>query len=506
MRLTVPPRLHVAIAILTCLSLLPALADAQPSDHAVVFMEPVEGPPGDSLDTFSPVTAPDRIQTYRAWLDNAAARWAFGLFDQGRQVAIDRDADAATWQPETYYIALVPGGNHGDLGFRLKTPAGVENHPRTGFIRLGPNPWRFGTTFLHETGHVVTYILSGGRSLDAKAMSAIPHSTASLSDRETAFREGYSIHLETLMARLDTSRASRDKYYHEQLPFGSIQAAPRQSEYYHQLVDLLSFAQTVSRYREVAENTFAFRSAWKGPDYLRVQLEKTRDFAELRDADQLLQSEGFYASFFYGVIFRGVQPPEVDEIQTRQAHLLNVLADVLARPDGASNRPYLLEIMQAWQQRYPDEYPEIVDVFLDLSHGVFVDSEAQAIWRKTYLAAVRMDLHGLGLDELERRRQGWHDAVIANPDTLYARLGPELPCMAKGVEVQLVALGDPVPLYFDINTVQEGVLATIDQLSVGGRERWLAERDRRPFRNFEDFIARVPLGEHGRAVLVFDPE
>ena len=141
---------------------------AQAPAHGVVFMEPTgQRTSEDSLDTFSLVTDSSRVARYRAWLDNMPARWALALFDEARAIAIARDPAAA--------------------GFRLHTPSGVENHPRTAFIRLGPDEWRFGITFLHETGHVVTHILAGGRRVEATPMAAISHSTAALTDRETAF-------------------------------------------------------------------------------------------------------------------------------------------------------------------------------------------------------------------------------------------------------------------------------------------------------------------------------
>lgn len=479
---------------------------AQTPAHGVVFMEPAgQRTSEDSLDTFSLVTDSSRVTTYRAWLDNMPARWALDLFDEARAIAIARDPAAAERQPPTYYVALVPGGNHGDLGFRLRTPGGVEDHPRTAFIRLGPDRWRFGITFLHETGHVVTHILAGGRKVEATPMAAIPHSTAALTNRETAFAEGYAIHLETLATRQDTSLASRNKYDHQQMLFGRVEQAPRLSEYYHQLLDLLSFAQTVSRYHEVVENTFAFRTAWTGPDYLRVQLERQRDYAELRDADQLLQSEGFYASFFYGLLFRGGHPPDVATVRERQRHTLEVLADVLDRQDAGGNQPYLVEIVRAWRGRYAEEFPEVVDVFLDLSHGVFVDAGARTQWKTAYLAALRLDTPALGLDSIERQRREWRGQVLRDPAVLVSRLGPELPCMVKGPTVQLVAFGEPAPLYFDVNTVQAGVLGMVPGLRQETRNRWLMERDRQPFRSFDDFVRRVPLSESVRRLLVFNP-
>lgn len=483
---------------------VPALA-AVPETAAeaplVVFMEPVEpGATGGEanhgeLPLFREVEDPGALATYRRWLDNPAARYALDLYAQARRIAIERDPDAAQRQPAAYFVALVPEGNHGDLGFRLirgsEGTSGEEDRSRTAYIRLGPDEWRFDTTFLHETGHVVVYLLSGGRKLEGRPMAAIPHSTAALSDRETAFREGYAIHLETLMARLDTRPDSRNRYFHEEMLFGEVASAPRKSEYHRGLVDLLSFAQSIARYHEVAENTFAFRSAWTGPDYLRIQLEKGRDFSELRSADELLQAEGFYASFFYGILFRGTGTPSAGVLAERQARMLAVLGEVLdvARPEP--NRPYLLDLLDAYRKLFPETYPEVLDVFLDLSHGVFVDPEARERWRRAYLGALRLDMEAVGLAELEERRRDWRRRVLADPAVLRARIGPEIPCEVPGVTVELVAFGEPLPLYFDLNTAEPGVLALVPGLGEEARARLLAEREARPFAGVEDFERRV---------------
>ena len=505
----------------------PAVAEGAPKPAAkppaarpaVVFLEPVpaaepagEDPGGDdggaeeeALPLLRRVADPARIATYTGWLDNPSARRALALYAAARRVAIERDPAAAERQPEAYLVALVPGGNHGAVGFRRLEDDGTEvERPRTAYIRLGPEEWRFGTTFLHETGHVVTALLAGGYKPEAAAMAAIPHSTAALTDRETAFQEGYAIHLETLQARLDDSPESRGRYFHERRLFGPLAEAPRRSEYYHHVADLMSFAQSVARYHEVAENNFAFGAAWKGPDYLRVQLEKSRDFAELRDADQLLQAEGFYAAVFYALMVRGDGTPAPEVLAARQARLLEVLADVLPAADGGPpepNRPYLLDLADAYRARFPEVYPEILDLLLDLSHGVFVDPDARALWRSDYLAALRLDFDALDLDGIEARRARWREAALDDPGLLRNRLGPELPCEVASRTVQLVAFGPPVPLSFDLNTVQEGVLAMVPGLDGAARERWIAERDRHPFASAEDLVRRVAPGEEALAAL-----
>jgi hypothetical protein len=97
--------------------------------------------------------------------------------------------------PPEYYVALVPGGNHAAAGFRLGTGGGVQEYPHTPYILLDAEPERLETTLLHETGHVVMNILAGGRRLDGLEIASIPHRTAALTDRTTAFSAGCAIHL-----------------------------------------------------------------------------------------------------------------------------------------------------------------------------------------------------------------------------------------------------------------------------------------------------------------------
>ena len=136
---------------------------------------------------------------YTAWLHNESAERAFRLYRDACEIA--RPGGGV---PD-YYVALVPDGNHAAVGFRVKDGDAVEEHARQPYILLDPDPWRFDTTLLHETGHMAMAMLAGGRQLDGKQVTAIPHTTAALSDRSTAFNEGYAIHLETLEAHIGSS-------------------------------------------------------------------------------------------------------------------------------------------------------------------------------------------------------------------------------------------------------------------------------------------------------------
>lgn len=168
----------------------------------------------------------------------------------------------------------------------------------------------------------------GGRNPEGRPIAATPHSTAALTDRNTAFLEGYAIHLETVQAHLAGDAPSRQRYHRGMVLFGD---APFQAdEYFHHSADLASYSQNLARYHEVRENNYAFESAYQGPDYLRVQLEKARDFATVRDANQLLQSEGYYAAFLFLFVMRGASVPDAAVVDARERQLLRALHAIAA--------------------------------------------------------------------------------------------------------------------------------------------------------------------------------
>jgi hypothetical protein len=276
------------------------------------------------------------------------------------------------------------------------------------------------------------------------------------------------------------------------------------SEYFRQSADLGTFSQTVARYYEIRENSFAFASAHKGPDYIRVQMEKSRDFAELRNANQLLQSEGFYGSFFFGFLVRGKSTPSRATVLERQGRMLTALKTVLSEEKGQDAVPYLPHLVETYSKMYSDESSDILDVFLDLTHGVFVDKGARAMWREHYLAALRLDFGNLNSEPIDEARKRWREQIEQDPQIMYSRLGPQIRCQVSGPEVQLVALEATAPLSFDINTVQEGILRLIPGITDDEVNKWLGEREIEPFETAADFLKLVGLSETVSSKLTFE--
>jgi hypothetical protein len=128
----------------------------------------------------------------------------------------------------------------------------------------------------HETGHVAMDMLAGGRRLDG-----LRGGIDSAFDRR-ALGPHYRVQRRLGHSSGDpggapgaTAKDLRWRYQHYAVGFGD--APYRQNEYYRGASDLTTFSQDMARYYDVRENYFAFESAFRGPDYLRVQLEKARD-------------------------------------------------------------------------------------------------------------------------------------------------------------------------------------------------------------------------------------
>jgi hypothetical protein len=468
----------------------------------VVFVEPAHAIQAKDLDDrnapiYQVVADPARVKMLKSWMDNESARMALDLYAQAWALT-PRGRRA---EPPVYYVALVPGGNHAAVGLRLLHGPELGVHAQTAFIQLAPEDWRFSTTLLHETGHVVLSMLNGGAEIPKKDIAAISHTTAALTDRGTAFDEGFAIHLETLAAHFTSDAFLKERYHHQRFRFG---VPEKLGEFHRHAGDLLSFSQTIARYYEVRENNFAFSPAFTGPDYLRVQLEKARDFASLRDANQLLQSEGFYASFFFGMLMRGGSALEPKVVKERQQRLLVAMAEMLGSGARKPDDPFLLFFVEAYLSRFPGEASEVIDVLLDLSHGVFADRNAAALWREHYLGALHLYPAERDARKIEAARMRWRAEVARDPKSLYRNLGPQLRAEVAGPMVSLVAFGEPMPLSFDLNTVEEGVIRLIPGITNAEVGTLIRARAAKAFVDAGDFRRRSGFRKRTLARLIIE--
>ena len=171
--------------LLLALALAPLSPGAWGQDLAnVIFLEPVAkvdtrgAEVRDAMPLYHRAADPTK---YTPWLENESAKRALRLYRAGYEIA-----HPGGGTPD-YYVALVPGGNHAAVGFKVQDGEKVEEHLKQAYILLDAQPYRFEVTLLHETGHVVMAMLAGGRLLNGQDLSSIPHTTAALSSRATAF-------------------------------------------------------------------------------------------------------------------------------------------------------------------------------------------------------------------------------------------------------------------------------------------------------------------------------
>lgn len=452
-----------------------------------LFVEPDLAAPAGPLPAFRPVADPARLERLRGWSGNEAALFAAEAYRLAWLAVRSPDAAPA---PERLVVAVESESASTGTSFRLRDGDVWQEWPLAPYLRLGEDAGRFATVLLHETGHACLILVAEGRPLPGRTISPIPHAVTALTDRTTAFSEGFAIALEAVLAQRAVAPALRSLFHHDEMVFGVT--SRMQGEYFRPSAQLAAYAQPQARFQDVRDNTFAFASAVRSPDYLRVQLDPARDLATLRDANQLMQSEGYAASVFYALVMRGSKP-DAEAVRARLGSLLQATREVVRRPDLGPDTPLLLEVVLALARRVPTQRREVLAVLLDSSRGVLVDRDAAPMWRRHYLAALRQDLDRLELDTINAARGRWLAAVLADPAVLSSRLGPQIPCAVEAVTVGLPGMGVDAPLRFDVNTAEEAVLLVIPGISETEVATWLAQRQRDPFASSRDFRARVPL-------------
>ncbi len=466
----------------------PGLAAVAPPAVEVRFVERAdrEGP-------WRPITDAARLTGLRAGIDNEPARFALALYALAWELA-----PPPTPAVPTLFIGVEAGGNHAEVGLTVVDGGTTLALPALPYLRLADDRETLRGTLLHETGHAAHALLARARSdagaLGDAATASIPHSTAAVTDRRTAFAEGLAIHLETIAAHCGRDVDARRFYDHAAPRHGPT--GDKASEYYFAVRDLMTYAQTFGRYHAVRDGAFAFEPAARG-DYLRVQLDPARDLRTLRDPGALVASEGFVAAVLFQVIAADGCGDELAALVPRYRALWQAVA-VAETTAGPLDAAPLLDVVAA-------RGAPAIAAFLDLSHGVTVDADAAAQWAALYDAALTVDVATRKrlMSESEPRRAAWLAEAVADPAVLARRLGPVVPVEVAAVQVRLVAFGAPQPMRFDVNACGAAMLALVPGWSDAAVAAVLAERAVAPFAGYGDLIAR--LRARGVAITALAP-
>jgi hypothetical protein len=414
---------------------------------------------------WAPIDDAARVSELRALLDNEPARLALALYALAWEV--NPPAEAAELGGPTLFIGVEEGGNHAETGLTL----GDRTYPRLPYLRLAGDRDTFRGTLLHESGHAIHALLVGDLATEegAQGIAPIPHSTAAVTDRRTAFNEGWAIHLEAIHAHCSADPETRAFYDHAQPQLGPT--GDRKSEYYFPAKDVMTYAQGFARYQNVRDGLYAFETSARG-DYLRVQLDPSRDLRTLRDPGSLVANEGFVAS----VIFQTIASDGCDDLAARYRPVLAALRNA-ERTNPAVPLIALVENLGARAR----------DAFLDLSRGVTVDADAAALWARLYDAAIALDLETRDalVKDLEARRARWRTLPLA------ARIGPIVPVQVPSLQVGVALFGPKLPMSFDANACGAPLLALIPGWTDEHVRAFLAERETAPYQDLADLKARL---------------
>ncbi|MBT3786324.1 hypothetical protein HOF92_15220 [bacterium] len=437
-----------------------------------------------------------KLATIRGYLDNERARTAISLYRSALEFSGAKQGGLSPDSP--YYIAIQEGGNHASSGFRLLSGGKIRMMTDTPFIMLGFQPHRFQTTFLHETGHVLLGVL--GKNLpEGSPIASIPHSTAALSDRWTAFNEGFSIALETFAAHYGKNHDQNAYYRNHTFPIGDKNLF--ESGFFQNLRDFWSYSQNWNRYSMVRDNHFSFQVPRGMRGYLNIQLSPDRDRSAPRSTAQLLISEGFHATFFFRLIsmlYEQDKKSKMEELAVSLQPLMKALQSTF-QTKLKKDAPYLLHFVISLATLDSNLSEKVLKLLFQLSHGAFGDNQYAQTWKALHQASVEINF--AVLSPLEKKvRESQQDLWLGfqkDPNSLLKWDSPIVRTLVADLYVTMpVVFGArKIPLSFDLNTVQPNVLREIEFLNESEVERICTQRSQKPYDSSKDFQTRSGLNE-----------
>jgi hypothetical protein len=508
---------HVQAALLFCFSsmtAMPALAGQAPGRAAVVRpsqarppagpmariiwleAEPGARPQPGQAPVYREIPAADaRLGDFTRWIDTEAGRFARRLV----YLAWKRFGDDPVFREPVLPIVVRKDGNNAAYALSISRPGGPEAHPKLPYLILDPSPTFLGDTLLHEAGHVLQSLAMRGRRGNP-GWSAFPHTTFAVSDPVTALAEGFGIHFETLWGHFGSEPAKR-AYYHRLAPSFEPDKG-RKAEYFAPVDDLMNFAQVWSRYQAVRDTWPAFEGHVYAGIYARSQMDPARDRARLKSPNAMLASEGVAASVMFwtatGLAQAGGAQPggglDQPALVEAEMTLLEAFASLPAT-GSATFRPDLVDLVAALVALRPQAGDIAVSRFVDVTRGVTARPAIREQWRTLYDKAIMLDLAEAKalIPQMDVARGEIVAQARRDLGSLRAGVGPVIPVRCPSSSFQLKALGEAMPVEFDLNAMSAAEYALLSSLSSDTQAGIERERARAPFASVADFTSRTGL-------------
>ncbi len=333
----------------------------------------------------------------------------------------------------------------------------------------------FEETFAHEMGHVLL-----GRVFPnlPDGYSRTPHRVTALTDRVTAFDEGFAIHFQGLARAISDNRAlTVFGPGNVTRPFVAFWSSSVESSW---------------RVHGMQSNTFALQqleyqgTAGETPN---VDTSTLYDAGNLKSPEQMLASEGVVATFFYRFLVHSGQ----DDAQLigRYERLLATLHKLSSSGKHLLASPWPL-LVSVYAAENKSEANDIYGAFVETTYGAALDSELREVSQRLARVGRGGDLPTfVGLLEQARNRvKSDVESLVGGDIGASHGMGPEIWVKWPGKDVS------EERRWFDVNTatyhhlVRAGVPEKSAARIIGVRAAGF------PFTSIEDVVDRCKLAEY----------
>ena len=453
--------------------LSPVVADGKPLERAA--------PDGGNAPVVTRVTNGDLFERLQREAQQGFTATMLAL-DESAQRASGQTTIRPTW----LYLSLEDGG-FPRAGFWLQE-GGTMRYVAEPFVDLivdadSIEKGDFEEIFAHEQGHVLL------RRLLPKlpeGRSRTPHASLAITDRPTAFDEGFATHFQALARRF----TGNERLKLEDQGLAGKPFLP----YWASNLD------RTARVDGVRRNLFV-QSQLTLPgagDAIVLRDHSTLfDTARLKSGDQMMASEGVVATVFYRWLAAGDGGAALVDRYGRLFRALSALDRQPLDPDS----PILVRLLQTYARLNPQDAPQVIRGFLETTYAATVDPR---VARHAESVATVGRVGGMNAEAFVGQLKL---ARTAMAQTIEATTADRLDAALSAPIWLFLAKGDGSDAYLDglsvdLNTAEREQLSALPGLDAATAERIVAERRAHgPYATLASLPARASVSDSALASL-----
>lgn len=352
---------------------------------------------------------------------------------------------------------------------------------------------QFEEIWSHETAHVLLALVMPHLPRFANTM----HLSMALTDDVTAFDEGLAIAMQPLARQRTANEVLRatdrgvtgngyTDYWLSRQDQQLRHVGVKHNLFVHPVLEPPGGATLFERYR-------------------RTQSSSAFNRYQLRSASQLLASEGYIATLFYRLLQQAdiamsvrQELPQLEDHSDWQLVLLRLLAVIRQSELEAGRGNLSAQILESWQELYPQDWPLIVDTVLGTSFGLTADSTAHQYFNSVAEAGLQGDMQTL-VAQLPSARvwlTGLREEILSGQKPLFGAAGTPLWIRNQDFNIgpALWSTERNQPLRINLNTAIEVELETLALMDAAMAAKIISERrNNGDYQGIDDVCRRVYL-------------